>query len=366
MIPYRSELNTLHDYVPGKSIEEIREKHGLQDVVKLASNENPLGPSPLAMKAFAEHVRDLHLYPRGECPQLRSSLSRTLGIPEAQIVLGNGSDEILALIGMAYLEKGTSALTCAPTFSVYGSVAQAMGADFITIPLKDYCFDLDGLLAQAKGNTRVIFICNPNNPTGTYVKAGDFERFMQKVSPETLVVVDQAYCEFADQADYPDLVANLGKYPNLLLTRTFSKVWGLAGLRVGYALGAPDVIAKLWKVKPPFNINLPGQFAAAAALDDQRHLDATRSCNHDGKIQLLAGLKEFGFRVLPTQANFFAVEVGPRCPELVLWLESQGMIVRSLKSFGMPAWFRVTVGLPSENAKLLQLLETAKREGRLT
>lgn len=363
MIPYRSELDSLHDYVPGKSIDEIREKHGLQDVVKLASNENPLGPSPLAMQAYMDTAKQLHLYPRGECPDLRRALSKRLHVPEEQIVLGNGSDEILALIGLAYLDKGSRALTCVPTFSVYGFVAQVMGAAFDTIPLKDYRFDLDGLAKKANGNARVVFICNPNNPTGTFITKGEFESFMKKVSTDVLVVLDQAYCEFADDPDFPDLIADLGRYPNLLLTRTFSKVWGLAGMRVGYALGSKDVIAKLWKVKPPFNVNLPGQHAAAAALGDAEHFTKTLQINREGKAFLMSGLVALGMRVLSTQANFLAVEVGDRCPELVLWLESKGMIVRGMKSFGMPRWFRVTIGLPNENALLLSLLQKAKSEG---
>lgn len=363
MIPYRSELDLLHEYVPGKSIEEIREKHGLRDVVKLASNENPLGPSPKAMAAFLASVKELHLYPRGECPQLRAALSRTLDVAENQLVLGNGSDEILAFIGLAFLEEGTAALSCSPTFSVYQSVAQVMGAEFRTLPLKDFRFDLDGIVAAVADDVRIVFICNPNNPTGTWVGAAEFHRFMTKIPTRVLVVVDQAYCEFADDPAYPNLIADLGRYPNLLLTRTFSKVWGLAGMRVGYAIGSPEVVARLWKVKPPFNVNLPAQHAAAAALEDLDHLKRTLDGNREGKAMLQAGLTALGLRFLPTQANFLAVEAGDRCLDLVAWLEQKGMIVRSLNNFGMPRWFRATIGLPAENTLLLALLKQARSEG---
>jgi len=360
MIPYRSALDSLHDYVPGKSIDEIRERHGLAEVIKLASNENPLGPSPKAIEALAQSAQNLHLYPRGECPQLRTALSHYLGIPESRLVLGNGSDEILAFIAMAFLEKGSKALSCQPTFSVYESVTLAMGAVFDALPLRDWLFDLDALLKAITPEVRVIFICNPNNPTGTWIDRAKMGQFLQKVPADVLVVVDQAYCEYAEDAEYPDLRGELSRFPNLLLIRTFSKIWGLAGMRIGYAMGQEELIEKLWKVKPPFNVNLPAQACAVAALADSRHYQESLRVNREGMIQLKEGLKSLDLLVLPSQANFLAVRVGPQCPELVAWLESHGMIVRSLRSFGLPDWLRVTVGLVDQNRRFLQLVNEAK------
>lgn len=365
MIPYRIELNALHDYVPGKSIEEIREHYGLQQVTKLASNENPFGPSPLAISAVQQALTELHLYPRGECPRLRSSLATHFGIAEDQLVLGNGSDEILAFIAQAYLGKGDEALSCEPTFSIYESATRLMGADYRSIPLADWGFDLQGLAAAITARVRVIFLCNPNNPTGTWFGSDAFHAFMAKVPANVLVVVDQAYAEFADDNSYPQLVQELKRYSNLVLTRTFSKVWGLAGMRIGYAMGAPEVISKFWKVKPPFDVNLPAQYAAVAALGDQAYLAKTLANNAAGKQQLREGLQGLALQILPTQANFMAVEFGDKCMDLVLWLEKNGMIVRGLKNFGLTRWLRVTVGLPAENALFLDLVRKAKQEGVL-
>jgi histidinol-phosphate aminotransferase len=363
MIPYRSVLNALHDYVPGKSIEEIRELHGLAQVIKLASNENPLGASPKAREAYLQAVSELHLYPRGECPHLRNALSARFALRPEQLILGNGSDEILAFIALAYLEPGTEALSCAPTFSVYEAVTLAMGAAYRSIPLLDWKFDLEALAGAVTPQTRVVFVCNPNNPTGTWVGRAGLLAFLRAVPSNVLVVVDQAYSEFADDSDYSDLTVDLSEFSNLLLVRTFSKVWGLAGLRVGYAMGQPEVVSKLWKVKPPFDVNTAAQVAATAALDDREHLQKTLQLNSQGKAQLLQGILPLGLQVLPTQANFLAIHVGPRGPALVAWLESKGMIIRGLKNFGIPEWIRVTVGLEAENRRFLELLLEARQNG---
>jgi len=363
MIPYRSVLDALHDYVPGKSIEEIREKHGLTQIIKLASNENPLGASPKAKEAFIAAAQELHLYPRGECPHVRRALAKKYGVAENQIILGNGSDEVLALIANAFLDSTSEALTCTPTFSVYEGVTRLMDAGFRSLPLRDWTFDLDALAQAITAKTRVIFLCNPNNPTGTYIGREAFTRFMSQVPARVLVVVDQAYSEFATASDFPDLIDELNKYPNMLISRTFSKIYGLAGLRVGYGFGSVEVIAKLWKVKPPFDVNLPAQAAATAALGDQEHFAKTLEVTHNGFAQLTQGLAALGLHYLDTQANFIAVKIGSQCPKLVTWLESQGMIVRGLGSFGIPEWMRVTIGKAEENARYLELLAQAKSQG---
>lgn len=357
MLQCRPELEKLKEYVPGKSIREIQLKHGLQNVVKLASNENPLGPSPKAMEAFCATARELHLYPQGNAPELMRALSAELGVGEHYIIPGNGSDEILELVGRAFMQAGDRVLGATSTFSVYEAVTLASGAEYVAIPLRDWKFDLDAILAAIDARTRVVFICNPNNPTGTWLTETELLAFLEKVPATVLVVVDQAYCEFADAPAFPQLLNQLERFPNLLLTRTFSKIYGLAGLRVGYGVGSSQVVGPLWKVKPPFNVNLPAQFAAVAALADTQHRRQTLETTRAGRAYLEKELDALGMRYLETQANFVCVEAGSAAGELVAWLEQKGMIIRWLRNFGMPDWVRITFGLESENQLLVSLLK---------
>lgn len=356
MLQARPELEQIKDYVPGKSIREIQNLYGLAKVVKLASNENPLGPSPKALEAFCAMARELHLYPQGSAPELLAALSAHLGVPSSCLVPGNGSDEILDMVGRAYIRPGDKVLGASSTFSVYESVAKTAGAEYVPVPLRDWTYDLDALLLAIDARTRVIFICNPNNPTGTYVGEAELLAFLDAVPSSVLVVVDQAYGEFCDALDYPQLLDRLEKYPNLLLTRTFSKIYGLAGLRVGFGIGAPSVVAPLWKVKPPFNVALPAQFAAVEALRDQEHYSRTLEVTRSGRAYMEQKLGELGYGFLPTQANFLCIRIGEEAGGLVAWMESQGLIVRWLKSFGMPDYIRVTFGLQSENEEFVRLL----------
>lgn len=356
MLQPRPELSLLKEYVPGKSIQEIQLKHGLHDVVKIASNENPLGPSPKAKAAFVAAASSLHLYPQGNAPELMNALSQQLGVSVGQLIPGNGSDEILDLVGRAFVRPGDRVLGASSTFSVYETVALSGGAEYVGVPLREWKYDLQAVLAAIDERTRVAFICNPNNPTGTWVTSAEMESFLSRVPSSVLVVVDQAYCEFADSPDFPDLLGCLKRYPNLLLTRTFSKIYGLAALRVGYGIGSPEVIQALWKVKPPFNVNLPAQAAAAAALADRDHYAESLQMARNGQQTFAAALDALGIAYLPTQANFLCIRIGSDVGEMVSWMESQGLIVRWLRSFGMPEWIRVTFGLATENERFVQLL----------
>lgn len=360
MLQPRPELSSLKEYVPGKSISEIQQKHGLREVVKLASNENPLGPSPKAMEAFRARAAELHLYPRGNAPELLEALALQLGVPQSCLIPGNGSDEILDLVGKAFVREGDRVLGASATFSVYETVALTAGAEYVPVPLHDWKYDLEALLKAIDERTRVIFVCNPNNPTGTWLSEMELLAFLAKVPSRVLVVVDQAYCEFADAPSYPDLLDQLDNYPNLLLTRTFSKIYGLAGLRLGYGVGSPAIMAPLWKVKPPFNVNLPAQFAGVAALADTGHTERTLAVTRTGRAYLEKELVALGLEFLPTQANFLCIRVGAKTGELVAWLESKGLIIRWLKNFGMPDWVRVTFGLASENELFVRLLREWK------
>ncbi len=357
MVEPRPELSKLSDYVPGKSIDEIRERYGLKNVVKLASNENPLGASPKAVEAFHEIANSLHLYPRGDAPKLIDAIAKMYGVETNQIVIGNGSDEIIDMVGKAFIRQGDNCVGVTPTFSVYKFTTLSNGADFIGVGEGEEKASLDKLAAAVNDKTRVAFICNPNNPTGHYYTEAEIRSFLAKVPSNVLVFLDEAYAEFATAADYPKMAPLLSEYPNLFLNRTFSKIYGLAGLRVGYALASVEVVRDMWKIKPPFDVNQAAQVAAVAALADTAHVEATRMNNAVGFEYLNRELGALGFKVLPTQANFICVNVGPKARDLVAFLEQNGMIVRGLTSFGMPEHIRITVGKPEENELLVSLVK---------
>ncbi|MBO7061933.1 MAG: histidinol-phosphate transaminase [Fibrobacter sp.] len=362
MIEPRPELSKLSDYVPGKSIEEIREQYGLKKIVKLASNENPLGASPKAVEAFHQIADCLHLYPRGDAPTLIRAIAQKYGVKTEQIVVGNGSDEIIDMVGKAFIRQGDNCVGITPTFSVYKFTTLSNGAEFIGVGEGDAKTSLDDLAKAIDSKTRVAFICNPNNPTGTYYTESEIREFLKKVPQNVLVFLDEAYSEFATAADYPNMFSALDEYPNLFINRTFSKIYGLAGLRIGYAIASTDVVRHLWKVKPPFDVNQAAQVAAIAALDDAAHVEATRKMNAEGIEVLTREFTALGFKVLPTQANFICVKIGERARELVSFLEKNGMIVRGLTSFGMPEYIRVTIGKPEENEFLVMLVKKWKAE----
>ena len=357
MVEPRPELSKLSDYVPGKSIEEIRERFGLAKVVKLASNENPLGASPKAVEAFHGIADSLHLYPRGDAPKLIDSIAKMYGVATNEIVIGNGSDEIIDMVGKAFIRQGDNCVGITPTFLVYKFTTLSNGADFIGVGEGEVRASLDDLAKAINDKTRVAFICNPNNPTGAYYTEAEIRDFLKKVPQSVLVFLDEAYAEFATAPDYPNMAKFVGEYPNLFVNRTFSKIYGLAGLRVGYAFSNAEVIRALWKVKPPFDVNQAAQVAAIAALGDKEHVQATRKMNAEGIEVLTREFEALKLRVLPTQANFICVKIGERAKELVAFLEQNGMIVRGLTSFGMPEYIRVTVGKPEENAFLMELVK---------
>ena len=357
MVEPRPELSKLSDYVPGKSIEEIRERFGLAKVVKLASNENPLGASPKAVEAFHGIADSLHLYPRGDAPKLIDSIAKMYGVATNEIVIGNGSDEIIDMVGKAFIRQGDNCVGITPTFSVYKFTTLSNGADFIGVGEGEVRASLDDLAKAVNDKTRVAFICNPNNPTGAYYTEAEIRDFLKKVPQNVLVFLDEAYAEFATAPDYPNMAKFVREYPNLFVNRTFSKIYGLAGLRVGYAFSNAEVIRALWKVKPPFDVNQAAQVAAIAALGDKEHVQATRKMNTEGIEVLTREFSALGLKVLPTQANFICVKIGERAKELVAFLEQNGMIVRGLTNFGMPEYIRVTVGKPEENAFLMELVK---------
>ena len=362
MIEPRPELSKLSDYVPGKSIEEIRERYGLDKVVKLASNENPLGASPKAIEAFHEIAGSLHLYPRGDAPKLLDAIAQKYGVKKSQIIIGNGSDEIIDMVGKAFIRQGDNCVGITPTFSVYKFTTLSNGAEFVGVGEGEQRASLDDLAKAINAKTRVAFICNPNNPTGAYYTEKEIVDFLGKVPQNVLVFLDEAYAEFATAEDFPHLASKLEQFPNLFINRTFSKIYGLAGLRIGYAVSSEATVKAMWKIKPPFDVNQAAQVAAIAAFADSEHVTKTQTMNIEGAKTLTREFEALGFKVLPTQANFICVRIGERAKELVAFLESNGMIVRGLTSFGMPEHIRITVGKPEENAFLVALMKKWKAE----
>jgi histidinol-phosphate aminotransferase len=352
----RKEIQNISDYVPGKSIDEIKEKHKLSRVIKLASNENPLGPSPLAMEAYKECTQKLHLYPRGSAPELVKKLALKWKVKPENLIVGNGSDEILDLAARAYLNKNDYAVGARSTFSVYASATLQTGAKYKGLALENFCYPLNSLLKFPKA--KIIFICNPNNPTGTFYPNKVIYKFLQKVPKNRLVVLDMAYAEYAGESE-PPLNKWTKQFPNLLCTRTFSKLYGLAGLRIGYGIASPEIIGTLKKIKLPFNSSYPAQIAATAALEDTNFIEKSLKMNAEGREYLTQRLQCCGFEILPSSANFICVKIGQRAAELAVRLESKGVIIRHLSSFDMPEYVRITVGTEMENAELLAMLEAS-------
>jgi len=346
----REDLRDLKAYTPGKL------KPG---AVKLASNENPLGPSPRAIEAMSAVVASLHVYPDGATTSLREALATTLGLPSDRILVGNGSDEILTLVAGAYLRPGDHAITAEVTFSEYNFAVRLFGASMHFTPLRDGAFDLDAVAARIDARTKLVFLCNPNNPTGGYFTQAALEAFLGRVPSTVLVVLDEAYCHYVEADDYPDSIPLLDRWPNLLITRTFSKVYGLAALRVGYALAAPQVIGHLAVVKQPFNVGTLGQVAARAALADTDFVEKSRAVNREGRAFWNQAFTRLGLTFLPTQANFIAVRVDRDAQQVFAAMADAGVTIRPLTSFGLPNWIRITIGTREQNELCVAALAKA-------
>ncbi|MDR1323886.1 MAG: histidinol-phosphate transaminase [Candidatus Margulisbacteria bacterium] len=325
--------------------------------IKLASNENPLGSSPKALAALKADLDKLHLYPDGGCVRLRNALAVHYGLTPEYFLPGNGSDEIFHFITGAFVSPGERVLTTEITFSEYTFAAQLFAGAVDYAPLTDGRLQLDVLLRKITPQTKVIFLANPNNPTGAYCEAAAFENFLQKVPGEIMVVLDEAYAEYAAAADYPDSLRLLKTFKNLLITRTFSKIYGLAGLRVGYVIAAPETIAYLNKTREPFNVNALAQTAAAAALQDTEFVQRSRANNEVGKKYLYAEFTKLKLKYYPTEANFIFVYIGQDCVTAFQKLMDRGVTVRPMRSFGVPDAIRVTIGTPEQNQKFITALK---------
>ncbi len=352
----------LRPYEPGKPVEELERELGISDIIKLASNENPLGPSA-AVEGVLAAPPDLARYPDGSGFRLKRLLAADLGVETAQITLGNGSNDVLELLARVFLRPGTNAVCSAHAFAVYPLVTTAVGAELREVPAlpadapQAYGHDLDGFAARVDENTRLVFIANPNNPTGTWVEPESIERLLRQLPPEVLVVLDEAYCEYQDESQRPDALALLARHRNLIVTRTFSKVYGLAGLRVGYALSCPEVADLMNRIRQPFNNNALALLAAEAAWQDQAHVAASVALNAEGMALYAEALPALGLRILPSQANFVCVDFARPAQPIFDALLRQGVIVRPLAGYRMPEHLRITIGTPEENARCLEALK---------
>ncbi len=349
-------------YRPGKSAAELAHEYDVADMIKLASNENMLGPPPGAVAAVRDCCDELMRYPDGGGRRLKEALTARHNVAPDCITLGNGSNELLELAGRCFLEPGKNAVYSEHAFAVYALTVQICGADSRVVPARPDTdemprgHDLDALAAAVNADTRVVFIANPNNPTGTWFDAAALEEFLQRVPPSAMVVVDEAYAEYVTQPDYPAAAAWLARFPNLMVTRTFSKVFGLAGLRVGYALSSAATAELMDRVRQPFNVSTPAQRGALAALEDQAHLEKSIAMNRDGLKQLQAGCERLRLSWMPSAANFLCIEVGDDAAGVYEGLLRRGVIVRPVENYGLPRHLRVTVGRDEHNRRFLAAL----------
>lgn len=349
-------VQKLVPYQTGKPIEELQRELGLSHVVKLASNENPLGPGSKAVAAARKALEGLHRYPDGAGYYLKSALAERLGVDISGITLGNGSNDVLELVARAWIMPGDEVIFSEHAFAVYPLATLACSGTPVAVPAKLFGHDLEAMAAAVTDRTRLIFVANPNNPTGTWHHRQAIETFLDAVPERVLVVLDEAYFEYVEERDYPDGMALLSRYPNLLVTRTFSKIHGLAGLRIGYGVSSPEIADVLNRVRQPFNTNLVAQAAALAALDDQDYLENSRDLNTSGLAQVAEGLQKLGLHFIPSVANFLAFDCSKDAAPVYQALLEQGVIVRPVASYGMPQFLRVSIGLPEENEQFLATL----------
>ncbi len=348
-------IRDLEPYQPGKPIEELERELGIDGAIKLASNESPIGPSAKALDAVRAALDGVHRYPDGASFALRERLSALLEVDGEQLVFGCGGDEILELLAKVLIGPGDEAIFAWPSFAMYPVVVQGMGAVSVKVPLNaDKVHDLPAMAAAINDRTRLVFVCNPNNPTGTSVGAAEFDAFMESLPENVVVAIDEAYREFVRRADFPDSLSWVRRRPGTLVLRTFSKIFGLAGMRIGYGVADHELAGYLQRARHPFNVNRLAEVAALAGLDDAEHAERAKSVNAEGIEYLTRELTALGIEVWPTDANFMLARAGSDTSQQLL---GEGIIVRPLGAFGMPEHIRISVGLPEENERLVKSLK---------
>lgn len=358
----KEQLLTLKAYVPGRNIEEVKRQYGLSKIVKLASNENPFGCSKRAIEAIGSLASQYALYPDGAAFELREKVAAHLHVKPQQLLFGSGLDEVIQMISRALLQKGTNVVMANPTFSQYRHHAVIEGAEVREVPLKDGIHDLDAMLKQIDERTQIVWICNPNNPTGTYVEKQKLLSFLEAVPKTTLVIMDEAYYEYAGAEDFPQTLPLLEKYENVMVLRTFSKAYGLAAFRIGYAVGNEKLIQQLEVARLPFNTSAVAQVVASVAVEDQAFLQECVKLNKEGLQQYYTFCKEYDVFYYPSQTNFIFLKLGLPGDEVFERLMQKGYVVRSGGAFGLPDGIRITVGLKEENDEIIGLLTELVKE----
>jgi histidinol-phosphate aminotransferase len=355
----KASIQGIEVYQPGKSLKDVKEELGLEEVIKLSSNENPYGCSPRVFPALLELKDQFHYYPDGAAQGLKTKLAEHLEVDERRLILGNGSDEIIQIICRTVLEPGTESVMADLTFSRYEAGVMIEGATPIKVPMKDGTHDLDAMLEAITEKTRIVWVCNPNNPTGTIVGQEELERFLERVPEHVLVVLDEAYYEYVTDPTYPDSLSLLDYNPQIIILRTFSKIYGLASFRVGYGITHPDLIQEFERVREPFNVNSLAQQAAIAALEDQEFVAYCRRQNRRGIEKITSKLDELGLKYFPAHGNFVMFDAELPAEEVFQFLLRRGLIVRT--GIGGPTYVRVTVGTDEQNEQLIEALTEMKR-----
>lgn len=350
-------IAAIRPYVPGKPMAELERELGLTSTIKLASNENPLGPSPKVARALRAQLSQINRYPDGSAHDLTRALAAKLDVPPEAILLGNGSNEAIDIAVRTFLRPGEEVVSAAGAFVVYQLATQAAGGTNVVVPMRDHTHDLPAMAAACTTRTRLVFVANPNNPTGTWVTEREVERFLAALPEETIAVFDEAYCEYFGRRSYPDTLRRVRAGAPVFCLRTFSKAYGIAGLRIGYLVGPPAHVAEMNKVREPFNTNHLAQVAALAALADERHLRRVVRLNRKERERLAAALAALGLEVVPSEANFLLVGLRRDGAAVYQALLQRGVIARPVANYGYPRHLRVTVGLPEENDRFLAALQ---------
>jgi histidinol-phosphate aminotransferase len=346
-------------YIPGKPIDEVKRELGLKEVIKLASNENPYGPSPKAIKAIADAARDVNRYPDGDCFYLREALAKRLKIDQRQLIFGNGSDELIVMAVRSFVYPGDEVIIAKPSFLIYDIASRAEGAVVREVPLKDFRYDLPAMLKEITSKTKIIFLGNPDNPSGSYFTQKQMEGFLKNVREDILVFMDEAYHEYVDQKDYVDSVHLLKKHDNVIVTRTFSKMYGLAGLRLGYGIAATELVDVLNRVREPFNVNSLAQAGAIAVLKDKTYYAGLAKKVAQQRKFLCESFKELKLSYVESFTNFILIHISQDSTQLCQKLMRKGVIIRDMSHWGLKGFIRVTIGTESENRKLIKALKEA-------
>jgi len=353
----RKGILDLKPYIPGKPIEEVKRELGLKEVIKLASNETSVGPSPLAIEAIKKEIKNINLYPEGSSRLLREKIAHKLNLDKEMITVGNGADDVIRLVGMAFINDGDEVITGEITFPAYETITKIMGGKLISVKLKDFSFDLEKIAQRINEKTKIVFLCNPNNPTGTIVDKKAVDRFTKQVPDDVVVVFDEAYYDYVEDKNYPNSLSYVLEEKNVIVLRTFSKIAGIAGVRIGYGIAKPELIGYLNRVVNPFTTNRLAQVAALASLDDEEHHKKVLKSNQEGKKYLYRELKKIDPFYLPTEANFIFIDLKRNSKDIFERLLKKGIIIRPGETWGCPNFIRLTIGTAYENQRFVQALK---------